>query len=95
MPDKPELYLPPVLTEVNYYLANGHNISEFYIFPYFAHRKTRTGFPTTTVSASTSFVTTEPAPTMLLSPIITCPRTNALLAIKTLFPILGIFESSF
>ena len=55
-----------------------------------AYRIILCGFPTTTAFSGTSLVITLPAPTIALSPILKAPKTNALVAIKTLFPIVGI-----
>ena len=47
---------------------------------------TRAGTPATTVFAGTDLVTTAPAATMLLSPMVTPPNTVACAPIQTFFP---------
>ncbi|MDY2981366.1 MAG: hypothetical protein SOR81_07195 [Fusobacterium sp.] len=48
--------------------------------------KTLQGFPTAITPAGISFVTTEPAPIIELSPIVTPPKTVQLAPNHTLFP---------
>ena len=47
----------------------------------------RAGFPATIVLSGTSLVTTEPAPTMALSPIVTLGKMVACAPIHAPFPI--------